>query len=306
MAAELTTPLDRLSGIPLPILPRELLPAEDPEFANWHHPWHPSSAPELQTLGGKALRHSRVQLVRATDHNMGDRKRGKLTYHDFYSGPPIPADEAAQFIAVIAACAGYIPERAIDLSGSEPREVIMTAEQAALLRTPAAPLKLSNQDMLSLRKRAAKAYKKQINPTLTRNQYIAQTVEEVTLREERQRGFNFHHMAYRYEPVRDFLRDYVLRQSLDHLRGNKIDQFLNTSDQEKKARLGTWLLALAAGKAAHDVQPVYRQLKQENRLHPNMPTDARVLLWFKLGNPLQRASLISDFETRLREGINAA
>ncbi|HET7320290.1 MAG TPA: hypothetical protein VFI84_01740 [Candidatus Saccharimonadales bacterium] len=301
MAAELITPVDESLGIPLPILPNELLPADDPEFANWHHPWHPSSAPALQTLGGKALRHSRVQLVRATDHNMGDRKRGKLTYHDYFIGPQIPTDETEQFKAIIAACAGYTPETAIDLRGTEPRIVAMTSDQRALLRTTASPLTLSTQEMISLKKRAAKAYKLQINPTLSRKQYIDQTVEEVRGREERQRGFNFHHMTYRYEPVRDFLRDYVMRQSLSHIKGNRIDEFLHEQDNDKKARVGVWLLSLAVGKAAHDAQPLYRQLKQEERLHPSMPPDARDLLWFKLGNPLLHAQLLPAFEVRLRE-----
>lgn len=305
MAAELITPVDEVSGIPLPILPQELLPSDNPAKANWHHPWHASSAPELQTLGGKALRHSRVQLVRTTDHNEGDRTRGKLTYHDFYIGPKLPSDEPTQFNACVLACAGYIPERAIDLRGDEPAEVIMTREQAGLLRLQAQPRSISIAEILRLRRKANDAHAQQEHPTLTRRQHVKTTLENFQAQRAMQAGFGLHHIVYRYEPMRDFFRSYVMSQDLSHLRNNelKVEEFLLTPNQDRKEHLGRWLLAQAVDKTTDTVRNSYTEMWAAERLHPRMPANANLLVLWKLGGREDRTQLVVEYEHELKSSL---
>src|SRR5688572_27519935 len=116
MAAELVTETDHISGLPLPIAPRcEHLSRYNSLIADDHHGWHPRNAPELATLGGQALRSSWMQFIEKDLHN-----EGPFSYHRFFVGPELPTDDSVIFGSCILACAGYIPNRVIDLtSGTE-------------------------------------------------------------------------------------------------------------------------------------------------------------------------------------------
>lgn len=132
MAAERITPVDELTGLPLSIVPtRKKVPSRNPNVADWHHHFHPKEDPRLKTVGGLALRNSRLQLVFRTFHNEGPHR-----YHRFFDGPPIPQDEATQFGMCVLACAGYIPENGIDLRGDVPVVKRLTEEQRSILATP--------------------------------------------------------------------------------------------------------------------------------------------------------------------------
>lgn len=131
MAAEIISPTDIATGLPLPIIQHGTLPVRAPEVADWHHHFHPSTAPVLtETLGGRALRHSRVQLVDRTHHNEGEK-----AYHRYFFGPPIPKAESQQFRLSVLACAGYTPEEGIDMAGSEPQVRRMTDIERGRLLT---------------------------------------------------------------------------------------------------------------------------------------------------------------------------
>ncbi len=109
MAAEVVSPVDELTGMPLPILP-----VDKNAPSNWHHHFHPNNDPKLQGANGRALRYSRVQYVSKRLH---DR------YHKEFFGPPLPGDDSGRFLLIILSCAGYIPRQAIDVSHAEPRVV---------------------------------------------------------------------------------------------------------------------------------------------------------------------------------------
>lgn len=306
MAAELITPVDPVTKIPLPILPKEILPIDNPEKANMHHAYHPSSDSRLLTTAGLALRHSRVQLVRATDHNMGDKSRGKLTYHDFYEGPPLPTDEAEIFRMCVLSCAGYLPERAIDLSGSEPREVAMNLQQVEILKKAAVPHQVRRMEKARARERARSLYRGFENPGMSEADYVGQAVQDYVRRREAQAGFHFRHLVYRYEPIRDFFREYTFAQDFTRVREGRLDQFLFTSKPEEKIKLGRWLLALAVGQTADSVQPTYTELRRTGKLHPRMPADVRELIWFKVGSPDQHAELTPKIEEKVRAQLRIA
>ena len=308
MAAELVTPVDELTGIPLPLMPYDILPANQPEIANWNHAWHPSSAPELQSIGGHALRNSRLQLVLATDHNMYSRTTGRPTYHDLYKGPELITDEVKQFKICVLSAAGYIPDRAIDLHGGSdgPRVLAMADWQKDILRMPAyiKPVRQLELDRFALS--AARAYRQQVNPSLTKNAYVKETVNDYIAAREQQAGFACHHVVYRYEPLRDFFKHRALNQDLRHLKDAKIEEFLLTSDPERKLHLGRWLLAEAVDVTTEPVSADYQQLYAQGRLHPAMPADARQLVLHKLGRRADRSALAAEHEATLRANLGLA
>ncbi|HET8708765.1 MAG TPA: hypothetical protein VFL85_00635 [Candidatus Saccharimonadales bacterium] len=133
MAAELPTFTDELTGLPLSIAPVEGVQISTrSDKSNWHHHFHPSTSPVLvNTIGGRALRNSRVQRVDRNFHNYSP-----TAYHCFFKGPDIPEEEDEQFRMVVLACAGYIPEDGVDLSSGEPRRVRLSELQLQQLRQP--------------------------------------------------------------------------------------------------------------------------------------------------------------------------
>lgn len=112
-------PVDPLTGVPLPLLP----PAETPPFnmphvANWHHHYHPSVSPRLTSKpAGLAIRHSRLQLVPVEQH--------RLYHHKFVAPERLPWGYAERFGHIVMACAGYIPEYAIDVYKDDPMEPVL-------------------------------------------------------------------------------------------------------------------------------------------------------------------------------------
>lgn len=97
------------NGIPLSIIGS----AEAYEFAdhfnayNKHHPEHPNAAEELTGLGGRVVRHSRVQIAPISTHD---------DYHDLELMPLLPTDESGQFKVTLLNHADCIADQVIDLS----------------------------------------------------------------------------------------------------------------------------------------------------------------------------------------------
>jgi hypothetical protein len=122
VAAELVTPVDELTGLPLPLAPSESpLPFNQPEQADWHHHFHPRRNPLLAGVGGIAVRNCRLQLANWREHH--------INYHGSFIGPPIPTTPEKQFETVVLAYAGAVPEHAIDVTRRKPRIVPIMPEQ---------------------------------------------------------------------------------------------------------------------------------------------------------------------------------
>lgn len=121
-----TTPLDELTGLPLPIFARSsdfyIRKKDDLELRpeNYHHGFHPNKSILLgyseegilypkgseERISGRALRYSRGQIVPIWLHSR---------YHDLFYGPELPEDVKGRFTRVVLACAGVVPRQAIDL-----------------------------------------------------------------------------------------------------------------------------------------------------------------------------------------------
>lgn len=108
MAVVEIIPMDEASMLPLPIYPVMV-----PGRSDWHHSFYERNDPRLQGLGGKAVRHCRMQYIARALHD---------SYHDFYRHAyrPLPTDTMSQFYTVVMAASHYLPRVAVDVSGTEP------------------------------------------------------------------------------------------------------------------------------------------------------------------------------------------
>jgi hypothetical protein len=263
MAAELITPVDEISGLPLPILPGEaILPINQPDIADWHHHFHPKEHPILKTTGGLALRNCRVQLVHRNFHNESPTR-----YHKFYDGPELPEEESEQFKLVVLACAGFLPEEAIDLRSGEPKVVHMDKKQDAQIRSVLRPAKSVSS----------------VDPTDSTRSKI----------------FQYRHVRYGYEPIRDFIAAYALEHDISHVNESLVDEFLYTRDQERKRFLGHFLLAQKVEVTAEEVRSRYDTARNAGLLHPLMPPTPTTLLKHKLGTPHSREALFPRLAAQL-------
>ena len=289
MAAELVTPTDELSGLPLPLLPvEEVLPTDDGQVANWHHHFHPASDPALtETSGGKALRAARIQLVPIGHHNYTEN-----AYHRFYVGPPIPTERDEQLGMAVLSCAGYVPERAIDVSTGEPHESDMTEAQAKFLKMIPEPVEVDDVEV--------ERYRKSRLPDATLDT-ARQILQE---KRERQANLSYRNIRYGYDPMKQFFSDVVLDQDLSHMRRKMaLNKFLSNGDVSQ----GLSALYQAAYQAVNEatfhenqtVAEVYDEARERDRLHPYMPPSAARLIYDKLGDAPGRAKFLPKLRSKL-------
>jgi hypothetical protein len=290
MAAELITPVDELSGIPLSVAPPlERLPRHNPDITNWHHLYHPRSAPELQTLGGMALRNSRIQLLPVRDHNTG---RG--TYHTYYKGPVLTDNEEEQFRLCVLACSGYLSEEVIDLrlpNGPDVRK-ITDMERRIFRQIPPAP-HVNSDAVRRFREGEGTAY----------GYRRAKQILESRNRRQAEMGYN--NFQYGYDVIRNFFQDYTVRRPLGHIKETHVEEFLSTPNAERQRQLGHWLLAKQSEVAAEGVRGLYQAARQSGSLHPRMPAEPASLIKFKLGSTARREELFPRLQDSLRLGIAA-
>ncbi len=114
-------PVDKLTKMPLPVLPPNRATIRTVE-ANWHHHYHPSSSKLLTSAAGLAVRHARLQLLPVKSHHN--------RYHSIFEGPEhLPTSNDERFGQIILACAGYIPNYAIDVYQDDPTEPVILSSR---------------------------------------------------------------------------------------------------------------------------------------------------------------------------------
>ena len=114
----LAVPLDELTGLPLPIMGVDSPPeGSNTSFSDYHHHYHPERDLMNADDALLALRRSRGQYLPRWLHEH---------YHKFFAGPELPETREQTFAAVVLACAGVVPRKAIDFSSLDgPRIVEM-------------------------------------------------------------------------------------------------------------------------------------------------------------------------------------
>lgn len=118
------SPVDEQTGVPLILHPEGNSTDSHRASPDKHHPWHPKNHPLVKsgTLGGEALRASRVQLANYDLHH--------LDYHRNFYGPELPTDDPSRFNLIVLTAAGYIPEKALVFSEfQKPQLKEITLEQ---------------------------------------------------------------------------------------------------------------------------------------------------------------------------------
>lgn len=283
MAAELVSPVDELTGMPLAVAPPlENLPRGDSSIANWHHLYHPSTAPELQTLGGAALRNSRVELLPLKWHNTG-----RQNYHSYYKGPPLPAadDKETQFRLCVLACAGYLPEKVIALNSGEPVERLMNEDELYYFRKTPLPEGVSSFDIKRHTANVINTLPGPVTKGVMRH-LKKEAYDILTKRNFTNAQYAYNNLRYAYEPIREFFKEYALGQPIDHIPLSTIDEFLHTNIIERRREIGHWLLAKQSEVATESFSGQYKQAFKAGLLHPLMPSRPDNLVKHKLGGTI--------------------
>jgi hypothetical protein len=98
--------------------------------------------------------------------------------------------------------------------------------------------------------------------------------------------------------VRDFLKDYIFRQSLD-VSESTIDEFVNTKDQYRRWKLGHVLVAEAARQATDSLNPVYAKLRSSELIPRSQAKNAARFVLSSLIGPYKRQTVIRELQKKL-------
>ncbi len=111
--------------------------------------------------------------------------------------------------------------------------------------------------------------------------------------------FGRRYVRYSYEPIREFFRDYIVRQQVDEEHREIAEAFLRSDTKEDKRYLGHLLLAKSAEVVSKKVRKNYLLLQRAGLLQSLMPKSPQTLVKDKLGTVNQRESLIPRLEDEL-------
>ena len=106
------------------------------------------------------------------------------------------------------------------------------------------------------------------------------------------------------EIVRKFLIAHTMKYTgvLPSLYESNVDEFLNTSDEERRKSLGYWLLARAAEIATDPLNSTYTMARRNGLITMRSPSKPLVVVQKKFGSSHRKAVLLND----LREELNKA
>lgn len=289
----LPTPIDDLTGVPLLIAPpiedNEWLAAEGPTE---HHSYHPRLSPELTlSLGGRALRNSRMQLTTSPQHNFGQG-----CYHRYYDGPPLPDadDSAAQIRQVILNISGYLPHKIIDLSSGEPVIRDTKTEERQQLTSQAHDYSINHKEL--------RAYCRLTG--LPPNKAWRQ----MNMRKQARASMAYATIRYSDTPIRDFFEDYLLRPEMIDIKKRTIKRYLSTKDAELLSYMGDSILSRAVQVATAPLLAEYQNMFSLGAINQNIGPKPAKIMKFHLGSHRRRRKVILPKLSELLEQMaeNAA
>src|SRR5262249_49825223 len=94
--------------------------------------------------------------------------------------------------------------------------------------------------------------------------------------------------------IRMFLGEFAVKQDLDEVSEDTIDEFLHTRDSRRKKYLGHWLLAQAIDHATEPIIPIYHSARKRGLINPGAPAHPRSFVQLVLGPPRARKKYISQ------------
>jgi hypothetical protein len=209
----LATPIDEITGLPLPIL---IIDTEETSantsFSDYHHHYHPERDLVSADDAMVALRRSRGQYLPRWLHEH---------YHKYFAGPEFPETRQEIFAVVVLACAGITPRKAIDFSGFEGPKIVEVRD----------------------------------------DRHYSRVVESVKHEGEKHGQTN---SIYRSQ-IGMFFANYAIEQSIkDVVRDTLIDEFLNTTDMDRRKVLGNLMLSKAIGLSVEPVIPIHAEIKKHS------------------------------------------
>lgn len=280
-------PTDDRTGMPLPIAPSIDLASLPQDKVNEHHHFYPKLSPVLRnSLGGKALRASRIQRVAITQHNFGE-----VRFHKFFpEGPEIPTDANAQLGLCVLACAGYIPEKVVDTTNGEPIVRGVKDWEHTRLGKPSTPLEPLPYQVKRFRDRRFPG------------QTLWDAKSELMSSRRRQAELTYENLIYGFDPMKDFMLSQVLQQDFSEVDNSLKLKFLEKDDIEA----GLCILAIGAVFAAEagtingkPLNDIYREIQVDKRLHHRMPQAPATLIKHKLGHIEHRIEILPALKSTL-------
>lgn len=129
MTEQLITPLDELTGVPLPILPVDPVHGVSRDvWTDYHHTFFHRADPTFKGDAGRALRLSRGQEIPRWLHTR---------YHQIFQPPAWPQSREEKFRLCVLGAANMVGPLAIDLTQDDPSvPVPMTPQQYATVTNP--------------------------------------------------------------------------------------------------------------------------------------------------------------------------
>lgn len=280
-------PVDERTGIPLLIAPRSDLASVPVELLSEHHSWFPRLSAELRTRGGRALRTSRIQRTKRTQHNHGDRTAFHAVFHD---GPEVPDDEDTQVGLCVLALAHYLPEAVVDTSKGEPTVRTMRDWERRRFSEPG--------QFLAPNPKQVRTYRDKWLPGVT----LIRAKARLLAQKEKQSALTSRNLHYGLDPIKSLLDSYVIEQDLSEVKPGLRRGFTERGSTED----GLSLLAIAAVNASSTAKvkgrplaEVYQELHAEGRLHRSMPPNAGTLIKYKLGGYAGRVALLPALHEQL-------
>jgi hypothetical protein len=103
------------------------------------------------------------------------------------------------------------------------------------------------------------------------------------------------------ELLKDFLKDYVIKQDLSHVNGAIIDEFVSTSDWDRRRYLGRWLLAQASEVATEQFSQRFAQARKKGLINPRFSYKAanNVVRIGVIPTKKREQAVIQQFHSRL-------
>jgi hypothetical protein len=221
---------DPETGLPYPIAPVWNSKNHVDSWEDRHHAAYQSLDPRMVGEAGRSVRHSRIQIVPRWLHNR---------YHSFYhEGIQLPSSELDKFCFAVLACAGVIPNKAIDVSGQKPKLVNIDSKGYGYYRR-----------------------NNRIHPEVKINKH---THEDDYAK---YRGIFF--MKYILENNLETISPELLERFLETDKNHNF---------KKRTRLGWLIVAKAIEGATEPITPIYKKAQELGMLDRTCPTDPRQVI----------------------------